>query len=319
MKVLQFPVPVAHESSIAVKNEIASHFYNYLHSHKEVQITLILSGNVKLITGNFTHQCQSGDIFFIGADQAHIFRSDLSSPCNKAQAVVHAIHVFVDYKRTLAALMNLPEMTPIRNFLDSTINGLKVPADHVAGISSIMHRIRDSEGLNRLMLLVKLLQFCQKYSLEWESLSAGISIHSLTHFEGARINEVYKYMTQHYSENITLNKIASIACITPHAFCKYFKRHTHKTYLYFLNEIRIHAACKKIVNGDFTSLSQVAYASGFNSLNTFNRVFKKVTSVSPKDYVKKNKVTAQNVSERVFRYILIVFGNDISITISEFF
>ncbi|MCY1542906.1 HTH-type transcriptional activator Btr [compost metagenome] len=107
------------------------------------------------------------------------------------------------------------------------------------------------------------------------------------------MSDVYQYTREHYAENISLNKIASIACITPHAFCKYFKKHTRKTYLAFLHEVRVHEASKKIINNNFTSISEVAYSSGFNSIITFNRVFKKVTGMSPKDYTQKHKLSKE--------------------------
>lgn len=292
MKVLQFPVPVASECSIVVKQDIHSHFYNYLHSHAEVQITLIVKGDVTLIAGNYTQHCTSGDIFFIGANQPHIFRSNIVEPVDNTGNNVNAIHVFIDYRKGLAGLMDLPEILPIKKFLDSTVNGLQVPAEHVPLMSELIHQVRDSDGLNRLLLLVKLLQFCERRSNEWKSLSTGVSNYSIADFEGARMNDVYQYIMDHYAENIPLEKIASIACITPHAFCKYFKRHTCKTYLNFLNEVRINQACKTIISKDFTSMTHVAYTNGFNSVNTFNRVFKKITGLAPKDYIRKNKVAA---------------------------
>src|SRR5687768_2783914 len=127
MKVLQFPVPVASECSIVVKNDIHSYFYNYLHSHTEVQITLIVKGDVTLIAGNYTQHCKSGDIFFIGANQPHIFRSNISEPGDSSGNKVNAIHVFIDYTKSLAGLMELPEVEPIKKFLDTTVNGLQVP------------------------------------------------------------------------------------------------------------------------------------------------------------------------------------------------
>ncbi|MNY57251.1 DNA-binding transcriptional regulator ChbR [compost metagenome] len=63
----------------------------------------------------------------------------------------------------------------------------------------------------------------------------------------------------------------------------------------FLHEIRVNEACKKIISGDFDCISSVAYTSGFNSIITFNRVFKKITSMAPKDYIKKYKFNSAEV------------------------
>lgn len=42
MKVIQFTVPVAEEGAVVVQEDILPYFYNYLHRHKEAQVTLII-------------------------------------------------------------------------------------------------------------------------------------------------------------------------------------------------------------------------------------------------------------------------------------
>jgi YesN/AraC family two-component response regulator len=76
-----------------------------------------------------------------------------------------------------------------------------------------------------------------------------------------------------------------VAHLTPQAFCRYFKKHTLKTYVTFLNEVRINEACKKIVSENFDSLASVAYQTGFTNAVTFNRVFKKITGQPPKKFL----------------------------------
>ena len=134
-----------------------------------------------------------------------------------------------------------------------------------------------------------MLQLCVSNISEWKSPGTAFQNNDINNDEGPRMNDVYQYTKENYADDISLKKIASIACITPHAFCKYFKKHTRKTYLSFLHEVRIHEACKKIINNNFASIAEVAYATGFNNVITFNRVFKKITTMSPKDYLQKYK------------------------------
>ena len=101
------------------------------------------------------------------------------------------------------------------------------------------------------------------------------------------MHDVFQYTLDNYAEDITLNKIASIAHITPHAFCKYFKQHTRRTYNNFLNEVRVNEACKRIISGSYDGLSAIAYKTGFKGASNFNRVFKKTTGMSPSDYKKE--------------------------------
>ena len=101
------------------------------------------------------------------------------------------------------------------------------------------------------------------------------------------MNDIYQYTMEHYTETISLKKIASVAHLTPHAFCRYFKKHTGKTYVAFINEIRINEACKIMLSGKFDNIASVANDTGFSNAVTFNRVFRKVLQKSPREYLRE--------------------------------
>src|SRR5699024_1347829 len=100
--------------------------------------------------------------------------------------------------------------------------------------------------------------------------------------KASRIQRVYDYLLRHYQEEIPLDKVAKEANLTPPAFCRYFKKHTGKTFVSFLNELRINEACKKLIAPDREiQVSEIAYKCGFNSVTNFNRVFKRLKGISP--------------------------------------
>ena len=103
------------------------------------------------------------------------------------------------------------------------------------------------------------------------------------------MNDIYQYTMTNYSENISLEEIAAVIHLTPQSFCRYFRKHTLKTYTNFLNEVRVNEACKKFMAHDFSSISAVAYQTGFNNVSTFNRVFKSIIGVSPSEYIHQYK------------------------------
>lgn len=112
-------------------------------------------------------------------------------------------------------------------------------------------------------------------------LSSVTPDYSISQSQSFRMDAVYQYAINHYAENIKLSHIAGIANMTTQAFCRYFKKHTQKTFVNFLNEIRINEACKKLTDTGFDSIATVAYSTGFNSPVSFNRVFKNITGRSP--------------------------------------
>jgi AraC-like DNA-binding protein len=289
MKVLQFTVPIIQDGSIVVQEDILPYFYNYFHRHTEAQITLISKGAGTLIAGNYTQPFKAGEVYILGANQPHIFRAEPKYFEHPKAGSIHAIHIYLNLELFSNTIFKLPEFNQIRKFVRTTHNGFQLPEKFVREAAKKIKKIRSTTGLERLQKFIWLLNFFSTEVKEWKSLSTGFSRNELTDTEGMRINDIYQYTIDHYADKISLKKVAEVAHITPHAFCKYFKKHTRKTYMGFLNEIRINEACKKIIAGNFDSIATVGYSVGFNNTITFNRVFKKITGITPTEYINKYK------------------------------
>ncbi|HSC37923.1 MAG TPA: AraC family transcriptional regulator [Chitinophagaceae bacterium] len=286
MRVVQFTIPVARENSVVVQEDRMPHFYNHLHRHNETQITWILKGEGTLIAGNYMQQFKSGDIFILGANLPHIFKSDPAYFDKRRKKEIHALTIFFNPEGFFQAVLELPESKAIKKFVESTVYGLQVPEAYKKRVADEMMLIKNLEQGFRLAGFIRLLQTLSEVK-KWTALATVSSDYAYSDLEGLRMNDVYQYTMSHYAENIRLRQVADIAHLTPQAFCRYFKKHTRKTYIIFLSEIRINEACKRILSGEFDCISSVAYDIGFSSAVSFNRVFKKVTGKSPRQYLRE--------------------------------
>lgn len=284
MKVLQFTPPVPQENAVVVEEDVLPYFYNFLHRHKELQITLVIRGEGTLVVGNYSQAFKAGDVYVIAANQPHIFKSDPLYFTSLKNDNAHAIHIFFDLERIPKEFFQLPELYSIRKFIDSCATGFQLPDEHKVYVAEAIRKLTTQNHLEKLLSLFEIFQYFSTQVTAWKSMYTGFFDFPVSESDGNRMNDIFQYTLENYAENITLNKIASIAHITPHAFCKYFKQHTRKTYNNFLNEIRINEACKKIISGEYDGISTIAYKTGFNSAINFNRVFKKTTGMSPSDY-----------------------------------
>ena len=122
------------------------------------------------------------------------------------------------------------------------------------------------------------------------TLYSGVRDMSYSDKDGVRISQVYKYTFDHYQEDISVDQVASFVHMTPTSFCKFFKKHTMKTYITFLNEVRIEKACQILLKNKSENISEAAFQVGFNNIVHFNRVFKAITKMSPKKYIQAHSI-----------------------------
>ncbi|MCF6404416.1 AraC family transcriptional regulator [Chitinophaga filiformis] len=284
MKVLQFTIPVPLDKSIIVQKDVLPYFYPHLHRHQEIQLTWIQQGEGTLVADNNMHAFRANEIFWLGANQPHIFKSEASYFQPKSRKKIVALVIFFNPDGELAGFFNLPEIKVLKNFIQQHQSGFKVPQEHATEISSRMLKVTNSSGTEQLLQFVELLKQLSTYQ-DLAPLASGQKTQHVSEHEGIRIGHIYNYIMHNYDQPITLEDAAKQAHMTPQAFCRFFKKHTLHTFVSFLNEVRINEACKKLTDGTYDNIATVAYTCGFNSITNFNRVFKTVTNKSPSEYM----------------------------------
>lgn len=284
MKVVQFTIPRVEGHSIHVQEDHLPYFYEHLHRHNEAQVTHIIKGEGTLLAGNMMHPFGPGDVFIIGANQPHVFKCDSRYFIKESNLQTHSRSIYFNPAGFLTTLLEFPEMSTIQKFIHSIIHGMQASKENqIALAENIKNVVHNTLGY-RLSAFIEMLQTMSTLK-DWKYLSNQSFEHPITDYEGLRMNDIYQYTMANYSEEISLEEIASIIHLTPQSFCRYFKKHTLKTYTSFLNEVRINEACKKFMTNDFTSISAIAYQTGFNNVSTFNRVFKSIVGKPPRDYM----------------------------------
>lgn len=283
MKALPFKIPKTANSSIRVQVDHQPYFYDTLHQHPETQITLIVSGTGTLYQGEYIGDYQAGDVFIIGANVPHVLKSDASFYASNKK-LSHAISIFFDDESLGDSFFDLPELSDVKHLLLKSIRGIKLLGTTKRVIGQQILLITQQEGLTAITSLLSILNSITK-SGEREYISKDFTPYIIDENEGIRLNEIFQFTIKEHSRTIKLEEVASIANMTTSAFCRYFKQRTRKTYITFLNEVRIAQACKLLLNEDHT-VSQICYDCGFSNLSNFNRVFKTIHKVSPQSYRK---------------------------------
>lgn len=102
------------------------------------------------------------------------------------------------------------------------------------------------------------------------------------------IDGIAAYMEEKYREDLTLDKLASMARVNRNKFCKIFKERLGQTVTSYLNNLRIRNAAELLINSDL-NITEIAYFVGYKSVDHFERVFRKTYELSPREYRKRLK------------------------------
>lgn len=94
------------------------------------------------------------------------------------------------------------------------------------------------------------------------------------------------YMEQHYSENITVAKLAELGYASASCFNRRFKRETGITPIEYLIEIRINRA-KILLRRKGLSVTEIAMQCGFGSSAYFSSCFQSRLGITPTEYREK--------------------------------
>ena len=80
MKVLPFTIPKPEPSGLIYQEDHEWLFYDQLHQHEELQISYIVKGSGTLIVSEAIGSYSEGDVFVIGGNVPHVFKSEQDLP-----------------------------------------------------------------------------------------------------------------------------------------------------------------------------------------------------------------------------------------------
>ncbi|MBY2973095.1 helix-turn-helix domain-containing protein [Rhizobium leguminosarum] len=95
-----------------------------------------------------------------------------------------------------------------------------------------------------------------------------------------RLNRVLEFMSQNIDADISLEELASVACLSVYHFARAFKLATGSAPFHYFTDLRLSRAKALLIDPGKT-VEDVAFSTGFSSGTNFARAFKKSVGVSP--------------------------------------
>ena len=95
-----------------------------------------------------------------------------------------------------------------------------------------------------------------------------------------------KYMNEIYREQISVESLAEIACLSLSQFERKFKKMFHTTPLKYITKLRLNEACRALSQST-DSVAQIALKTGFCDQSYFTKIFTNKIGITPKAYRKQ--------------------------------
>lgn len=285
MKIEKTKITSYLNSSISVISREESFFQSPFHSHPELELVYIKESHGKRIIGNSVAPFESGDMVFLGSDIPHVWLNDeiYYQGINKLKA--KAIVVYFNKDLFGPTFYELKETQKINTLFNQGVRGLSISGKTNELIAKKLEKLVKKKDFEIIIGLFEILSILSESTdLSFVNNEAYTTVNDQTKKD--RLSDVFEYVKENYKEDISLIAIAKIANLTPTSFCRMFKLKTKKHFVEYLNEIRVSNACKFLLETDM-GMSEIAYECGYKTASNFNKLFKKLTGTTPKEY-KKN-------------------------------
>lgn len=237
------------------------------HFHHQLELLYIESGNINVILNEERKTLKEGQLVIIDSFDNHQYIPE-------SNAISHCLIIPVHYLKKYASSLN--NKTLKNHFITNE--------EDVKRIVNCMNNVVNSLDENELILegnINILLGNIIKDNIINEKNKTNYDL----------VKSILIYIEDNFKSSISLDSIAKHFGYSKYYFSHLFNKCFHCNLNDYLNLVR----CRHTINyvlEDHMSVSEAAFASGFVSMRTFYRTFKKNFNETPNDYFhNKNKVT----------------------------
>ena len=262
--------------NVALSNKIESF---PLHWHTAAEIIMPLSGKTVVEINGKPYALNTNDLLFVSIGELHEIKHSSEGSMIILQFDFSLINNRKDFNACVSILQSIKRITEDEN-----------PEIHKK-IVNLMYDIKieyiSAHEFTNSIMYSKLLQIyvliARKY-INMTDLFTDVTINRQQECI-VKFTEVFSYINNHFTQNLTLEELADFAGFSKFHFSRLFKQFTNVPLYDYINQKRISAAELLLLNPNL-SITEVSMQAGFNSISSFNRVFKSIKNCTPTQYKK---------------------------------
>ena len=252
-----------------------------MHWHSEFELNYIREGSAEFICGEEKFNSSKGDIVITQPNILHsiyphentrqvydtlVFSSELFGGSEQDRYFAECIRPMINGSMRL----------PIR-----ITSGHHYYAELSLLAENIFSCARGDSPQLDMLLRSEIMRFF--WLLETEAKDAIVHTDSV-------IRPALEYIAEHYSECITISRLAAAVHLSESYFMNRFKEYVGLSAIEYISHFRIEKACKELA-GTKKSVMEIAFECGFSNLSNFNRQFRRIAGCSPTEYRKRQAIS----------------------------
>ncbi len=253
-----------------------------LHWHDEMELIYIKKGAGKISVDFTPLEVAAGDIVFVCPGQLHSIRQ-LDEQIMEYENIIFPLRLLnacqpdTAWETYLAPIDLRQFILPCR--LSPDMDAYSRAAACLDQIDQIRRTFPDAY---ELLIKGKLFEFF--FLLYHYGLVSRKNLTDISHRRSLeKSRQILKFIEQHYSEPLSIKKLADSVGFSQSHFMKFFKNTFGTSFTAYLNNYRLTMASRRLLISEDSVLS-VASESGFDNLSYFNRKFKERFGITPREF-----------------------------------
>ncbi|MGY5808095.1 helix-turn-helix domain-containing protein [Rhizobium sp. LEGMi198b] len=249
------------------------------HHHPEFELTLTLNSIGQRFIGDHSGDYGDGDLVLVGPNLPHTWASRAKIDEHKP----HVALVFWFHREWLLQISGgAVEFRPIEALAMRADNGLQFSKEIAAAVRLEFEAVFEKPPVERLLSLLSILVTIAGDRQAMPLASAPGQSQELRESR-ERIDRVLTHMHLNYARAISLDELADIAALSVSGLHRMFRRHTGTAISDYLMRMRIGDACARLSSTN-QAVHHISDAVGYNSIANFNRQFKTLKGMTPREY-----------------------------------
>lgn len=283
MNILTEVPPISKQDSFVVFERRKSNFNFPIHIHGECELNYIVGARgARRIVGD--HIAEIGDremVLVTGSNLEHAWMDGNLTPG------ADICEVTIQFSPELfqgGGLIDRKQFAPIKKMLHDAQHGIAFSEKTILQSEPTVHQlISSTDNFGSVLIFLSLLNQLA-HDRAYTVLSHSHFSKLEDTYDSRRIRTVMEYLNNNYQRPVRLSEMATLVNMSEPSFSRFIKLRTGYNFIDCLNNIRISAASRLLIDEPANTIAEIAYKCGFNNLSNFNRIFKKCKGYTPHDF-----------------------------------